>query len=52
MIEGYEYGEYCEEGRTTARVIGGAFTADWGVFGARFGGRGYGAAYFLGRGRG
>ena len=33
MIEGYEYGEYCEEGRATDRVIGGAFTAD-GVFSA------------------
>ena len=30
MIEGYEYGEYCEEKRTTNRVIGGAFTADGG----------------------
>ena len=30
MIEGYEYGEYCEEGRATDRVIGGAFKADGG----------------------
>ena len=30
MIEGNEYGEYCEEGRATDRVIGGAFTADGG----------------------
>ena len=30
MIEGYEYGEYCEEGRATDRVIGGAFMADGG----------------------
>ena len=26
MIEGYEYSEYCEEGRATDRVISGAFT--------------------------
>ena len=31
VIEGYEYGEYCEEKKATNRVIGGAFTAD-GVF--------------------
>ena len=30
MIEGYEYGEYCEEKKATNRVIGGAFTADGG----------------------
>ena len=30
MIEGYEYGEYCEEGGSTDRVIGGAFSADGG----------------------
>ena len=30
MMEGYEYGEYCEEGRAMDRVIGGAFTADGG----------------------
>ena len=28
MIEGYEYGEYCEEKTVTNRVIGGAFKAD------------------------
>ena len=27
MIEGYEYGQYCQEKKTTHRVIGGAFTA-------------------------
>ena len=30
MVEGYEYGEYCVEGRATDRVIGSAFTADGG----------------------
>ena len=30
MIEGYEYGEHCEEKKATNRVIGGAFTADGG----------------------
>ena len=30
MIEGYEYGEYCEEKKAMNRVIGGAFTADRG----------------------
>ena len=30
MVEGYESGEYCEEGRAMDRVIGGAFTADGG----------------------
>ena len=30
MIEGYEYGEYCEGKKATDRMIGGAFTADEG----------------------
>ena len=30
MIEGYEYGEYCEEKKATNRVIGGTLTADGG----------------------
>ena len=30
MMEGYEYGEYCEEGRAMDRVIGSTFTADGG----------------------
>ena len=30
MIEGYEYGEYCEKKQDTDRVIGCAFTADGG----------------------
>ena len=30
MIEGYEYGEYCEEKKATNRLIGGACMADGG----------------------
>ena len=30
MIEGYEYGEYCEKKKAMNRVIGGGFTADGG----------------------
>ena len=30
MIEGYQYGEYCEKKKDTDRVIAGAFTADGG----------------------
>lgn len=52
MIEGCESGEYCEEKEATSRVIGVTFTADGEVFGARIGGSGHWAAYFLGRGRG